>query len=185
MTGKRTQGWEEMSGHRLGLMLAAILLGIMVLASIDSAAQEQGGAGLVVSGKATFQDVGLPAYPGARPHKEKSSDSDSARLGLWGGGYGFKLVVMSMESDDAPTQVADFYKKALSKYGEVLDCTNAPPAKGASDGSSKTLSCDDDTPEKGGTLFKAGTARKQHIVAVEPNGKGTVFHLIYVWARGE
>jgi hypothetical protein len=39
-------------------------------------------------------------------------------------------------------------------------------------------------PEKGEMLFKAGTERKQHVVGVQPNGKGSVFHLVYVWEAG-
>jgi hypothetical protein len=34
-------------------------------------------------------------------------------------------------------------------------------------------------------LFKAGTAEKQHIVAVQPKGNGAEFKLLYVEARGE
>jgi hypothetical protein len=126
--------------------------------------------------------VGLPSYPGAKPHKDDKDDSDSARLGMWGGGYGFKLVVVKMESNDAPGNVAEFYKKALGKYGRVLDCRNGGTGDVGKDESSKALTCGDDKPEKGGMLFKAGTEKKQHLVGVQPNGRGSVFQLIYVWA---
>ena len=46
-------------------------------------------------------------------------------MGLWGGSSGFKLFVLKMESSDAPEKVAAFYRKALAKYGTVLDCSNA------------------------------------------------------------
>jgi hypothetical protein len=166
-------------------MLIAVLLGITVLACMNSAAQEEGGVGLVVKESATYEDVGLPAYPGAKPYKEKGSDSGSARVGLWGGQFGFRLAVVQMESSDAPKQVADFYKSALSKYGEVLDCTDARATDRTKEGSSKSLSCGDDRPKKGGMLFKAGTEKKQHMVAVEPHGTGTVFKLIYILEKGD
>jgi hypothetical protein len=89
-----------------------------------------------------------------------------------------------MESKDTPRKVADYYTKALAKYGTVLDCTNAP-AQQAKDEKSEKLTCGDDKPEAGGMLFKAGTAEKQHIVEVLPKGNGAQFKLLYIEARGE
>ena len=49
----------------------------------------------------------------------------------------------------------------------------------------KDLVCDDDDKPKPGELeFKAGTEESQHIVAIEPNGAGTAFSLLYVEAKG-
>src|ERR1700733_5810718 len=141
-------------------------------------------AGLIVSARATAREVGLPIYPGSTPYKEQNKDDDSpaAKLGLWGSSFGFKLVVLKMESKDTPRKVADYYRKALAKYGTVLDCTNAPPQQEKDE---KKLTCGDDKPDAGGMLFKAGTAEKQHIVAVQPKGNGAEFKLLYVEARGE
>jgi len=44
-------------------------------------------------------------------------------MGIWGSSFGFKLAVMKMESNDAPEKIAEFYKKALAKYGTVLNCS--------------------------------------------------------------
>jgi hypothetical protein len=163
------------------LIVSAVFL---ALAARRVPAQEEEGAGLIVSGQATAKDVGLPIYPGATPHRDTGEDSNAARLGLWGGGSGFKLAVLKMESKDAPAQVAEFYQKALAKYGKVLDCTNggATQDKGSE---SRALSCGDDKPDKGGMLFKSGTKEKQHIVAIDPHGTGTTFALVSVWAKGE
>jgi hypothetical protein len=144
-------------------------------------------AGLVLSARATAKEAGLPLYPGARPHKDEKNDSSEANLGLWGGAFGFKLVILKMESSDSPEKVADFYQKALGKYGTVLNCsdgTKAPNDKEKS-GSSKKLTCEDDRPDAGGMLFKAGTKEKQHIVGVKPEGKGCTFQLIYIEARDD
>jgi hypothetical protein len=144
-------------------------------------------AGLIVSARATAKEVGLPIYPGSMPHKEQDKDNDSpaAKLGLWGTSFGFKLVVLKMESKDAPSKVAEYYRRALAKYGTVLDCTNAARPQQAKDEKSEKLTCGDDKPETGGVLFKAGTNEKQHIVGIQPNGTGAVFQLLYVEARGE
>lgn len=144
-------------------------------------------AGLIVSARATAKEVGLPIYPGSTPYKEQNKDDDSpaAKLGLWGSSFGFRLVILKMESKDTPRKVADYYTKALAKYGTVLDCTNNAGTQQAKDEKSEKLTCGDDKPDAGGMLFKAGTAEKQHIVAVQPKGNGAEFKLLYVEARGE
>jgi hypothetical protein len=144
-------------------------------------------AGLLVSARATAKEVGLPVYPGSVPHKDQDQDNDSpaAKLGLWGTSFGFKLVVLKMESKDTPRRVADYYQNALAKYGTVLDCTHAAQPQQAKDKKVEKLTCGDDEPEPGGMLFKAGTNEKQHIVGVQPKGAGAVFQLLYVEARGE
>jgi hypothetical protein len=143
-------------------------------------------AGLIVSARATAKEVGLPIYPGSIPHKEEDKDNDSpaAKLGLWGTSFGFKLVVLKMESKDTPKKIADYYQKALARYGTVLDCTNTAQLQQPKDEKSEKLTCGDDKPETGGILFKAGTNEKQHIVGVQPKGTGAVFQLLYVEARG-
>lgn len=186
-------------------MIARSALAVIVLAGIMSlaVAQEQKDtskdkefsvtakgpdtdAGLIVSARATAKEVGLPIYPGSTPYEEqdKDDDSSSAKLGLWGSSFGFKLVVLKMESKDTPRKIAEYYQHALAKYGTVLDCTNAR-AQQAKDEKSEKLTCGDDKPDPGGMLFKAGTAEKQHIVAVQPKGNGAEFKLLYVEARGE
>ena len=144
-------------------------------------------AGLIVSARATAKEVGLPIYPGSISHKDQNQDNDSpaAKLGLWGTSFGFKLVVLKMESKDTPRKVADYYQKALAKYGTVLDCKQAARPQQAKDERSEKLTCGDDKAEAGGMLFKAGTNEKQHIVGVQPKGTGVVFQLLYVEARGE
>ena len=149
--------------------------------------QDQDGAGVVFNKQATAKDVGLPVYPGAKPHKDDKDDSPSVKMGLWGSTFGFKLAVMKMDSNDAPEKIADYYKKALAKYGPVLNCSEATAKTNANDDhkSSKQLDCGDDKPEKGGLLFKAGTKEKQHIVGIQQDGQGTIFQLVYVEARSD
>jgi hypothetical protein len=171
------------------------VLGAAVLISASSAkagvgdrgVQDKDGAGVTFSKQATAKDVGLPSYPGAIARKDEKDDSASVQMGLWGGSFGFKLAVMKMESNDAPEKIAEFYKKALAKYGTVLNCSDPSQKAGAKDKSesSNKLECDEDKPEKGGLLFKAGTKEKQHVVAIQQNGAGSLFQLVYVEARGD
>ncbi len=173
-----------------GLLSAFALLAFsFVSESCHAQEAEKEGMGVIASGIASANDVGLPLYPGSKPHKDKAEDSEAARLGLWGGGSGFKLAVVKMETSDSAEKVAAFYKKALSKYGRVLDCSNISPSQTNAEkkDSSKALTCGDDQPEKGGMLFKSGTKEKQHIVAVQPNGQGSLYHLVALenWSSGD
>lgn len=148
----------------------------------DKAASGNKGAGIYFNAEASAKDVGLPIYPGARPHKEKRDDSTSAKFGLWGSLFAFKLAVVKLESNDSPQKVGAFYRKALAKYGTVLECgpTSSQTSEKEESESSKKLTCEDDRPKPGGMEFKAGTKEKQHIVGIEPNGAGSVFQLVYV-----
>jgi hypothetical protein len=142
-------------------------------------------AGLTVSGEATAKDVGLPDYPGARLHKDApSEDTTQANLAFWTSKVGFKLVVVKYESDDTVEKVSAFYRKALGKYGHVLQCTATDENKPEKHGHSKDLDCGDDKPEKGGIELKAGTRERQHIVGVEPRGAGSKFELVYLESHG-
>ena len=170
------------------------VIGVMALMPAASARagivedqQDQSGAGVMVSKQATAKEVGLPVDPGAKPHKDEHDDSRAVQMGIWGGSFGFKLAVMKMESNDAPEKIAEFYKKALGRYGPVLNCSEPSPKASGKDksGSSNKLECDDDKPEKGGLVFKAGTKEKQHVVGIQPNGQGTLFQLVYMEARGD
>ena len=164
---------------RVSLFACVTLIAI----GVPSRGQERDkdSVGVIVSKSGNTKEIGLPIYPGSKPHKE-SNDSGGAKLGLWAGGSGFNLNVMKMETPDAPHKVAEFYKKALSKYGKVLDCTNGRSE--SEDKNSKALTCGDDKPEKGGMVFKAGTKDRQHIVAIEPQGKATVYNLVYINVQG-
>jgi hypothetical protein len=146
----------------IGYSLAIVVAGAL-LCPTSAVAQDKEGAGVVVSGKASAKDIGLPIYPGSKPHKDKDD-----------------------ESHDSAEKVAAFYRKALSKYGDVLDCSNPPKAKETVEkgDTSKGLTCGDDKPEEGGLLYKAGTKDKQHIVGIQPDGTGTVYQLVNVGAWG-
>src|ERR1700685_3634803 len=108
----------------------AMILAVLPLAAQDkkdSDANKQDGdsIGFVASKNATPKEIGLPLYPGSRRHKDDSDDSASIQLGAWGGSSGFKLLVLKMDSDASPDKVTAFYRKALSKYGKVLNCSDS------------------------------------------------------------
>jgi hypothetical protein len=138
--------------------------------------REQNGAGAYFNAEASAKDVRLPIYPGARPHKDKDDDKPSAKFGLWGNAFAFKLAVLKLESNDSPD------KRALGKYGTVLDCAHAssPASAKQKSASSKQLDCESDKPDPGNLEFKAGTKEKQHVVGIQLNGQGSIFELVYI-----
>ncbi len=151
----------------------------------SSPTQNEKGAGITMAADADAKDIGLPLYPGASRHKDKDEDSPGINFNLWGSGSGVKLAVLKMESHDSMDKIADYYKKHLSKYGKVLDCSHPDPNakasdKDDSDHNSKPLTCGDDKPDKGGLLFKAGTNSDQHLVAIQPAAHGSRFELVHV-----
>lgn len=170
---------------RLGISFGVLsVLALMFVSAANAGAvQDKDGAGITFSKQATPKEVGLPVYSGAKPHKDEKDDSPSVQMGIWGSAFGFKLAVMKLESSDAPEKIAEFYKRALAKYGTVLNCSEPSQKPSAKD--SNKLECGDDKPEKGGLLFKAGTKEKQHLVAIQTNGQGSLFQLVYVEARGD
>jgi hypothetical protein len=184
-----TECYGKSRGKRLGIGLMLAILGCVGfsigLATVPAAAQDKGGksAGVYIDAEAGAKDVGLPIYPGARLHKDKDEDTASTKMGLWGGSVEFKLAIVKLESNDPADKVAAFYKKALAKYGSVLDCTNvAGPSdddKNKDDGSGK-LQCDSDKPEAGTMVFKSGSKEKVHIASIKSNGTGSLIDLVYV-----
>jgi len=145
--------------------------------------------GIHVSKDANVADTGLAVYPGARlKQRDSGGDDKSANVNISGFGFGLKVVALEYESDDSPAKLVDFYKDQLKRYGDVLVChttghfsVDAHPR--SSDHNSDTLSCEG---TNGNNIeLKVGTKENQHIVAVEPEGKGSSFSLVYVRTHGK
>jgi hypothetical protein len=165
---------------KLGYIAVCLLgIGVTVMSAQNKATEEREASsksiGFVLSADATEHDLGLPIYPGASRYKKAGDDSSALHMGMWGGGSGFKLVVLKLESNDSPAKVAKYYHKPLSRYGKVVDC-----GKYVSGESKDNVNCENDHPVEGGYTFEAGTKEKMHVVAVEPSGKGSLISLVYV-----
>ena len=146
--------------------------------------------GIHVSKQADMADIGLPLYPGARLKEKDSDGSDkSANVNISGFGYGLKVVAMEYESSDAPSKVISFYREQLKKYGHVLECHTSSGNWNVNMGSrgsrdrSRELTCEG----SGGNdiELKVGNQYDQHIVAVQSDGKGSSFSLVYLRTHGK
>ena len=162
----------------------AVLLASM---SVGAFADEHGSHGkrewsFHVNDETTPAEMGLPAYPGARPHKDDDDSSSAANLGFSSPGFGMELKAASFETNDHPERVAKFYRKALSKYGDVLDCSD-PETRSWSKNhrDENVLTCDSNDTDK--LVYKVGSKKNQRIVAVETSRDNTRFSLVHLRIR--
>lgn len=168
---------------------SAFFIAILCCGAISSHAQNSGlDLSLHANDHATAADIGLPSYPGASPYKELDNDA-AFDLGFSSGDSHFRLMVANYITSDSPAEVLDFYRKPLSRYGEVLECKAGKPA-----GKLKTarsgLTCSD---EKSGNSqanadadstdhdLRAGSPHNFRVVGIDKSQpKSTHFALIYV-----
>jgi hypothetical protein len=141
-----------------------------------------------VSDQADVADVGLAIYPGAHPKEKDSGDDKSANVNISGFGYGIKVIALEYESSDSPGKVLSYYRTQLKKYGNVLECHTSQfdldmRMNTTKAGSSGELTCEG--PSGNHVELKAGKKDDQHIVAVEPDGNGSSFSLVYVRTHGK
>jgi hypothetical protein len=141
----------------------------------------------------TAADLGLPVYPGAQIAQDKENDK-SADVHMGFGEWELRVKVVNYSAPDSQDKVVAFYKKALTRYGDVIACQNKAPV-GAPATTSEGLTCSDSsgahvkvdagdhdhgyTTDEGGFQLKAGSKRHQHIVAFESSAPGqTRFALV-------
>jgi hypothetical protein len=153
--------------------------------------------GIHVSKDADVRDTGLPVYPGARKkEKDHSGEEKSANVNISGPGFGVKVVAIEYLSDDSPDKLVAYYKDKLKRYGSVVEChtskhggdveVNKMDRAEKSDDrkGSGQLTCKGSN--NGSTLeLKVGTENNQHIVSIEPQGKGSDFAIVYVQTHGK
>jgi len=142
-----------------------------------------------VNEEAKVQDTGLAVYPGARQKPNTNHDSKSANVNISSSFFGVKVVAIEYESGDSPDKVIAFYQDQLKKYGEVIQCRTSKHGgdmsvrAGDHKDSSKPVSCEGNS---GNVVeLKVGTEDNQHLVSVEPEGKGSDFALVYILTRGK
>jgi hypothetical protein len=143
-----------------------------------------GGMSVKTDDNVVQQSTGLPAYPGAILLK-KDKDTGAADIDLAIGSFQLRVKAVGYRTSDAPEQVADFYRTALGRYGDVIQCANNVPV-GTPARTSQGLTCDDDGNKKVNYTkdsnahieLKAGSKSHQHLVEIGPDGTGTKFGLV-------
>lgn len=178
----------------IGIAAVAGLVGCRVHVDKDSNGEEKTvqvdtpfGGVHVNTDQVSASDLGLPMYPGAQPvrgdDKHKSAD---VHLGF--GEWQLRVRAVSYSTPDSQEKVAEFYKKALGRFGDVITCQNKAPV-GTPTVTSEGLTCADDSKNvkvdnqefssHDGLQLKAGSKRHQHIVGFDnPRDGQTRFALV-------
>jgi hypothetical protein len=136
-----------------------------------------------------LEELGLPGYPGAVLAKDKDKgkkDNDGAAdVNFSFGSFQLRVKAASYRTTDSPELVRAFYRKALGRYGDVIECQNNK-AVGMPVQTAEGLTCDNEKANhislddnlSGKTELKAGSKLHQHIVGIDPEGTGTKFGLV-------
>ena len=125
-------------------------------------------------------DLGLPVYPGAEPVKDDDKHK-SADVHLGFGEWQLRVKAVTYGTHDSKEQVTAFYKKALTRFGDVITCQGNSPV-GTPTATHEGLTCEDngkngkvkldDSDFKQDFQLKAGSKRHQHIVGFEDSKGG-------------
>jgi hypothetical protein len=182
------------------LIAVAFTLSLMVLACSINVKDHGNGnnskvdidtplGGIHVNEQVDVRDTGLAVYPGARQKPKTGDDKKSANVNISSSFFGVKVVAIEYESDDPPSKVIAFYQDQLKKYGSVIQCRTTKhggdlTVKAGDKNSHNPVTCQGS--DSGNVVeLKVGTEDDQHMVSVEPTGKGSDFALVYVQTRGK
>ena len=143
-----------------------------------------GGLHVKTNDAAVQSGIGLPDYPGATLVK-KDKDSGAADINMSFGSFQLRVKAVSYQTSDPSEKVQAFYRNALARFGDVIQCSDDKPV-GSPTHTAEGLTCDSD---RHGNVhvnedmskkleLKAGSQQHQHIVAIEPEGAGTKFGLV-------
>ncbi len=143
-----------------------------------------GGMQVKTNDAAAHGGTGIPEYPGATLVK-KDKDNGAADINMSFGSFQLRVKALSYRTEDSADKVQAFYKTALTRFGDVIECSDNKPV-GSHTRTSEGLTCDNEH-ENHITVnedfskkqeLKAGSSQHQHIVAIEPDGNGTKFGLV-------
>jgi hypothetical protein len=174
----------------VALLPIAVFLAFVSLGGAAAHAQDSdGGLELHANSHASAADIGLPAYPGATLYKD-SDDDAAVDLGLTLGDFHFDMKAANYTSSDTPERILKFYRKPLSRYGEVLECDHGKPV-GALAVTGSGLTCSDEHGQhadskasvnvSGDHELRAGTPHQYRVVGIDKSSSGaTRFGLVYL-----
>jgi hypothetical protein len=139
--------------------------------------------------RAGAAEIGLPTYPGATLVKE-ADDHNTADLGFTLGSTHFRLMVAKYTTTDNPNRVLDFYRKPLSRYGEVLECNHGKPVGSltvthsgltCSEKKGSGITVSDQGISTDGSELRAGSPHQFRIVGIDDSShKSTRFWLVSI-----
>ena len=141
--------------------------------------------------------IGITAYPGATPLKDKSDDdSNSANVSMNFGPFHLGVKAADFQTSDPTDKIIAFYKKDLaSRYGSVIEC-RGNKAVDSVGRTSQGLTCSDDehahiknhdgkskgfsisTDSSSDIELRSGSPQHMHIVGIENHDGGVKIGLV-------
>src|ERR1700743_1497213 len=85
-----------------------------------------GGMSVKTKDAAVVDGLGLPVYPGAELVK-KDKNNGAADVNMSFGSFQLRVKAASYRTQDSPAQVRAFYRQALGRYGDVIQCQGNKP----------------------------------------------------------
>lgn len=173
---------------RLSRAFAAAFFSLWSIAALPHAEAGEFNAGINIVDKASAAQTGLSVYPGAKPADKSQKDDSDANIDFSFGGYGLKVVVVRLQTEDAADKVAAFYRNDLARYGSVIDCGDpqAPRAKPSAkdaDEDDDRIVCKKNESKRGAITYRVGTRRNQRVASIESSGGFTRINLVRVEVR--
>ena len=118
-------------------------------------------------------NLGIALYPGAVAQPDHDGDKDAdVQLGF--GDWKLRVQVAHFNTSDDRDKVLAYYRKSLSRYGDVIECRDDQPV-GSPARTSEGLTCSENDKDSHinantgdhGLTLRAGSKRHQHIVAFD------------------
>jgi len=183
----------------LGFFLLAVLLAAAIGCNVQVDKSSSGGGDSVKiatpfgniavnKDQTSPAELGLPTYPGAVLEAEGDGNR-SAKVDMGFGSWKLRVKMAHYSTPDNREKVLDFYRKALSEYGGVIECAGNKPV-GTPVKTVEGLSCEDSDHDHSehdhhGSFgssdleLKAGSPRHQHLVVLKgESDSATHFSLI-------
>jgi hypothetical protein len=122
-------------------------------------------------------NLGLSVYPGSTVWKDddsdaKNHDSHSANIDMSFGDFHLGVKATSLRSTDSTDKILAFYRKDMTRYGDVIECKNTTPV-GTPTRTSQGLTCNSDTDHNNVHIsdgdeieLRAGSEQHIHLVSV-------------------
>jgi hypothetical protein len=147
-----------------------------------------GGMQIKTNDTSVVQGLGLPAYPEAELQQKEGDYNGDADVDMKFGDVRLRVTTVRYKSSDSPDKVSAFYRKALSRYGDVIECQKGRPV-GTPTQTPEGLTCDKedahlswDSSDK--MELKAGSKQFQHLVVIDPNQNGSMMDVVAVHMPG-
>ena len=119
-------------------------------------------------------NTGLPVYPGAEPLRD-GDEGNRATVRIDTSLFGIAVAAAEFESPDPPSSVISFYRDALGKYGEVVECRGNVDFKGKN---RRRRPVCDEVRSGSETQLVSGTEDNNRTVVVKARGTGSEFAVV-------